>query len=209
MGKYINEDTKLKIKETIDQIESKSEAEVAVVVADSCDRYKYSIFLYALLSVLIVPFLIKLFGISLDQIQLFSLMIATFLFVTVSLEYSEFKYKIIPKKVKVDRCESVAFKQFEKLGINKTANHKALLIFVSLKERYIRIIADKNINDKASQDFWSEIVLDFSKLTKEQDISSALLSTVKKCGDFLEKNFPRSSKVKDNELSNEVLEIKT
>ena len=209
MGKYINEDTKLKIKEMIDQIESKSEAEVVVAVADSCDRYKYSIFLYALLSVLIVPFLIKLFGISLDQIQLFSLMIATFLFVTVSLEYSEFKYKIIPKKVKVDRCESVAFKQFEKLGINKTANHKALLIFVSIKERYIRIIADKNINDKASQDFWNEVVLDFSKLTREQDINSALLSTVKKCGDFLEKNFPRSSKIKDNELSNEVLEIKT
>ena len=209
MDKYINEDTKSKIKNMIGEIESKSDAEVVVVVTDSCDRYRYSIFLYAFLSTLIVPFLIKLSGINFDQNETFALMMATFLFVTVSLEYSEFKYKIIPKKVKIDRCESVAFKQFEKLGINKTANHKALLIFVSVKERHIRVLADKNINDKASQDFWNEIVYDFSKLTKEQDINSALLSIVKKCGDFLEKNFPRSSKTKDNELSNEVLEIKT
>ena len=208
MAEYISNDTKLKIKNMIDQIESKSDAEVAVVVADSCDRYRYSIFLYAFLATLVVPFLIKLSSVNFSQNETFALMMATFLFITVSLEYSEFKYKIIPKKVKVDRCESIAFKQFAKLGINKTANHKALLIFVSIKERYIRVIADKNINDKASQDFWNEIVLDFSKLTKEQDINSALLLIVKKCGDFLEKNFPRSSKIKDNELSNEVLELK-
>jgi len=207
MSEHIDEDTKLKIKKMIGQIESKSDAEVAVVVADNCDRYKYSIFLYAVLSVLIVPFLIKLLGIYLDQIQLFSLMVATFLFVSITLEYSEFKYKIIPKKVKIDRCESVAFTQFEKLGINKTKNHKALLIFVSIKERYIRIVADKNINDKASQDFWNELVVDFSRSVKVQDINSALLSTLKQCGDFLKKNFPRSNKTKDNELSNEVVEI--
>jgi len=207
MSKHLDEDTKLKIKKMIGQIESKSDAEVAVVVADNCDRYKYSIFLYAFLSVLIVPFLIKLLGIYLDQIQLFSLMVATFLFVSITLEYSEFKYKIIPKKVKIDRCESVAFNQFEKLGINKTKNHKALLIFVSMKERYIRIVADKNINDKASQDFWNELVVDFSRSVKDQDINSALLSTLKQCGDFLKKNFPRSNKTKDNELSNEVVEI--
>ncbi len=207
MDKYLNDKTKKKIKETIEQIEQKSDAEVVVVVANNCNRYRYSIFLYALLSMLIVPFLIKLSGISFDNIQLFSLMIATFLFVGISLEYSKFKYKIIPKKVKMHRCEEMAFKQFERLGINRTKNHKALLIFVSLNERYIRVIADKNIDDKANENLWRELVSDFSKCAKEQGINDALLLMVSRCGDFLKNNFPREDKIKENELSNEVVEI--
>lgn len=207
MNKNIKNITKKKIEEMITKIESKSDAEIAVVIADRCDRYRYSIFLYAFLFTLVVPFFIKLSGMYFDQNEIFALMMATFLFVTVTLEYSNFKYKIIPKKVKIDRCENIAFKQFRKLGVNKTKNHKAILIFISIKERYIRILADKNVNDKASQDFWSEIVKDFAKYAKEQDIDIALLSIVKKCGEFLEKNFPRNNKIKDNELSNEVFEI--
>ncbi len=83
MGKYINEDTKLKIKNMIVEIESKSDAEVVVVVADNCDRYRHSIFLYAFLATLIVPFLIKLSSINFDQNETFALITATFLFVTV------------------------------------------------------------------------------------------------------------------------------
>ena len=207
MDKYINEDTKNKIKDMIGEIESKSDAEVVVVVADNCDRYRYSIFLYAFLATLIVPFLIKLSSINFDQNETFALMTATFLFVTVSLEYSEFKYKIIPKKVKIDSCESIAFNQFKKLGINKTANHKAILIFVSIKERYIRVIADKNIDKKIGKEFWKELVQEFAKEVKDSSVDSAMINIVNKCGKVLIDNFPTTTQIQENEIPNDVVEI--
>ena len=207
MDKYINEDTKNKIKDMIGEIESKSDAEVVVVVADNCDRYRYSIFLYAFLATLIVPFLIRLSSINFDQNETFALMTATFLFVTVSLEYSEFKYKIIPKKVKIDSCESIAFNQFKKLGINKTANHKAILIFVSIKERYIRVIADKNIDKKIGKEFWKELVQEFAKEVKDSSVDSAMINIVNKCGKVLIDNFPTTTQIQENEIPNDVVEI--
>ena len=207
MDKYINEDTKSKIKNMIGEIESKSDAEVVVVVADNCDRYRYSIFLYAFLATLIVPFLIRLSSINFDQNETFALMTATFLFVTVSLEYSEFKYKIIPKKVKIDSCESIAFNQFKKLGINKTANHKAILIFVSIKERYIRVIADKNIDKKIGKEFWKELVQEFAKEVKDSSVDSAMINIVNKCGKVLIDNFPTTTQIQENEIPNDVVEI--
>ncbi len=123
------------------------------------------------------------------------------------MEYSEFKYKIIPKKVKIDSCESVAFKQFEKLGINKTANHKAILIFVSIKERYIRVIADKNIDKKIGKEFWKELVQEFAKEVKVSSVDSAMINIVNKCGKVLIDNFPTTTQIQENEIPNDVVEI--
>ena len=207
MSKYIADDTKLKIKKMIEKIESKSDAEVAVVVADSCDRYRYSIFLYAFLATLIVPFLIKLSSVYFDRNETFALMMATFLFVTITLDNSELKYKIAPKKVKNDRCEKVSEFQFYKLGVNKTKNHKAILIFISIKERYIRVVADKNIDEKVSKEFWKELVKEFIKNVKNNKIDNALINILDKCGKVLVDNFPRTTQIQENEILNDVVEI--
>ena len=205
--KSINFDTKKNIKKLIDKIESTSDAEVRVVVAHSCDRYRYSIFVFSFFIALLTPFAIKASKISLIQTNLITLSIAVFLFVSFVLEYSDIKYKIIPKKVKKDRCEKTAFNQFYKLGINKTKNHKAILLFVSLEERYIRVIADKNIKKKIDDSFWKSIVQEFVYFAKDGKIDEGLLQIVKKCGGILEKNFPKTNIEKENELSNEIVEM--
>lgn len=207
MDKYLSATVKDKIKELIGDIESKSETEVAVVVAQKCDRYRYSILLYSLFVALLIPFFLKIAHLNLDQVYTFSVILASFLFVSFVLEYSDIKYKLIPKKVKKDRCETLAYEQFYKLGINKTKNHRALLIFVGLKERYIQIIADKNIDNVVEENFWNDIINDFVQSAKKGDLENALLSVVEKCGKFLEEKFPRSHIKKDNEISNEVVEL--
>jgi len=200
----ISSDTKKYIKDLISDIESKSDAEIRVVLAQSCDRYRYSIFIYSLFATLLVPFGVKATGIYITQTNLMALAVAIFLFVSFVLEYSDIKYRIIPKKVKNDRCEKIALAQFYKLGINKTKNHKAILLFVSLNERYIRVVADENIKQKIDDNFWKSIVKEFISFAKEEQIDKGLIHIVKKCGEVLEGNFSKTAR-KENELSDEIV----
>jgi putative membrane protein len=201
----ISNDTKKSIKNLISDIESKSDAEIRVVVAHSCDRYRYSIAVFSLLAALLIPFGIKVIGVYITQTNLIALSVATFLFVSFVLEYSDIKYKIIPKKVTKDRCEKMAIAQFYKLGINKTKSHKAILLFVSLKERYVRVVTDENIKQKIDDDFWKSVVKEFVNFVKNGSVDKGLIQIVKKCGEVLEENFPKTTHQKENELSNEMV----
>lgn len=203
----ISKDTKKIIEQSIADIESKSDAEIRVVVAGSCDRYRYSIFIYSLFATLLVPFAVKVAGIHITQTNLTALVVATFLFVSFVLEYGNIKYRIIPKKVKKDRCEKMALTQFYKLGIDKTKNHKAILLFVSLNERYIRVVADENIQKKIKNNIWQGIVREFLEYAKNAKVDEGLVHITKKCGKILKDNFPKTNMQKENELNNEVVEI--
>ncbi len=77
--------------------------------------------------------------------------------------------------------------------MHATREHSGVLIFVSLLEREVRIIADKGICQKVPQEKWNAIASDLAKgfsPSSELSESSALLATVKKCGDLLKEHFP-------------------
>ncbi|NPA73835.1 MAG: hypothetical protein GXO12_03915 [Epsilonproteobacteria bacterium] len=202
----IEDKTKKEIEKLIGEIESKSAAEIVCAVSDGSERYRYVVFLYAALSALILPFLLLALKVKLSGIDLIWMQIALFLFVSFSLEYSDIKYSLIPKKMKYNRCNAMAYYQFHKIGVDKTSNHKAILILVCLKERYIKIVADSEIDKRVGYETWQKIVQNFINSAKKGELDKALIDTVKECGEILQKEFPRDKDAK-NELSNEVIEI--
>ena len=202
----ITDKTKKEIKELIEDIESKSSAEIVCDVSDKSERYRYIIFLYAALAALVLPFLLMGFGVDLSGANLIWTQIALFLFISFVLEYSDIKYRLIPKKIKKSRCGDLAYYQFHKIGVDKTSNHKAILILVCLKERFVKIVADSEIDKRVGEETWKKIVANFIKSAKAGELDKALIDTVKECGDILKKEFPRDNDSKD-ELSNDVVEI--
>ncbi len=206
MSKILSKELKKKIKDHIEDIESKSSAELVCVVTNSSDKYEYILFLYAALFAFIAPFVIKLFNDNFSKIYLYQIEIIVFIFVFFVLKYSNIKYNLIPKKVKWEKCRKLAYGQFFSIGVNKTENHKAILVLICLKERYIKVIADEEINEKVSQEKWQNIVKNFITFAKKDDLSNAILKIIDECGEILKKEFPRDATSKD-ELSNDVIEL--
>ncbi len=202
----IDTNVKRNIKELIEDIESKSSAEIVCVVSDATQRYRYIIFLYSALAALILPFLLMAIRVDLSGANLIWMEIAIFMFVSFVLEYSDVKYLLMPKSIKKSRCNDMAYYQFHRIGVNKTSNHKAILILVCLKERFVKIVADSEIDKRVGEETWKKIVTDFIKIAKTNEIDRAIIDTIKECGEILKKEFPRDSDSKD-ELSNDVVEI--
>jgi len=206
MNKYLNSDEKKSIKELIGKIESKSSAEIVVAVTDSLGNSKYIVFLYSLFFTAVSLLILSFFNISSDYKVLVEFAVIISLFLYFILLYSPFTYMIIPKSIKRKRCNDFALYQFNKQGVNTKSSHKAILVFICLRERFIRVVADKKIDDIVPNDTWQKIISDFIIRAKDGKITTGILKVLDDCGHILIENFPKNAE-STGELSNDVIEI--
>ncbi len=98
---------------------------------------------------------------------------------------------------------SSALKLFHKLGMDKTAEHNGVLIYVAYKSRKCAIIGDSGINAVVGDGFWDECYKLMTDNFREGDFVSGISLAIERAGDKLKEFFP----YKDgdiNELPDEI-----
>lgn len=114
----------------------------------------------------------------------------------------EIRVVIVAHKVK-DPLES-AKTEFFKLGMEKTRDRNAVLIYFAPESRQFAVWGDVAVHNKCGEEFWRGIVQEMSPLLKQEKFTDAIILAVNRIGDVLEKHFPE--KPDDiNELSNDVV----
>jgi len=102
-----------------------------------------------------------------------------------------------------DDNAKIAFKVFEELCLNKTAERNAVLFHVNFERKYLTIIGDTGIHEKVNQSYWDHlhdyITSEFAKGNYYKALKSGILET----GIELKKYFPVKGE-NPNELSNEI-----
>ena len=111
---------------------------------------------------------------------------------------------IIPRFVRNACVTGRAFRLFAESGVHNTKNHSGILIFISLLEKQVRILADSGINEKISQDMWNLIADDLTAGISEKNYEAAIIGAIQKCGDLLAQHFP-AQKTDGDELPNNLI----
>lgn len=202
---YLNENEKKLISQEIENLEKKSSVELVAVITKNSSMYKYEKVLTALAITTIVSIIALFFNIN--TIIFFQLQLVVF-----TLIYSLFYYfedlilYFIPKKYKHQKASYKANKEFQNLGIRNTKTKQGIMFFVSIDEKYVEIITDKHIKEKIDNKYWEDIINDFIKDVKNNELSKGYLKAINSCSKTLINKFP----IQDNdinELSNEVREL--
>lgn len=97
---------------------------------------------------------------------------------------------IIPQTVKNHAVTSRAMRYFAESGVYCTKEHSGILIFVSYFEKEVRVIADKGISEKISQDLWNLIADELADSFSKGNSKEAFVNAVNRCGDLLAEYFP-------------------
>lgn len=98
---------------------------------------------------------------------------------------------IIPKQYRSCAVYRRALRHFTESGVYDTKEQSGILIFVSLLEREVRIIADRGISSKIDQVQWDEIALKLaSGFAKGSSSVDGIIYAVAQCGELLAANFP-------------------
>ena len=87
-----------------------------------------------------------------------------------------------------------------------TKDGTGILIFISMLEQRVELIADKGIAEKVESDFWQKLVNNIISGIKEKRMVASLCESIKECGDLLAADFPRQTD-DENELSDGIIEL--
>ena len=99
----------------------------------------------------------------------------------------------------------LAQKKFQRLGMYKTRERNAVLIFVAPRAHKFAVVGDQAIHEKCGEQFWQHVVDGMRVHFQNEKFSHALTEAVNEVGRVLATHFPRIS-ANANELSDEIIE---
>lgn len=206
--KRLTETEKADISAAIQAAEVGSSGELVAVIADSSDDYLYIPILWAAVIALSLPGLWHLFnrGWAMFTMDLYLIQVLSFVALALVFRWPPVKTWLIPKAVKQHRAAALARREFLTLGLNSTHNRAAILIFVSVFEHYVEIIADQGINEKVDDHEWNDIVGEFIRHVKVGEFATGYLFAIQRCHEILATHFPPGSGGED-ELPNHLIEL--
>ena len=97
-----------------------------------------------------------------------------------------------------------AQKQFQKLGMHRTAERNGILFFLALESHKLAVVGDSGIHAKVGQSFWEGIRDHMVPELKEGRWVDALELGIAEAGRALAEHFPHQGRSDRDELSNEV-----
>ena len=110
---------------------------------------------------------------------------------------------IVAKKIMQKKVNERAIRHFMESGVYNTKDRTGILIFISILERRVELLADSGINEKIPQGKWQSIVDNIIKGIKKKNVTAHLIESINDCGDLLAQHFPiQPDDV--NELSDEI-----
>src|SRR3954471_23527823 len=107
-------------------------------------------------------------------------------------------------KFEGDALEKAQGKFFQ-LGMQKTTERNAVLIFVAPRMQKFAVVGDQGIHEKCGRQFWEKLVDRMRQHFLREDFTEALLEAIEAAGSLLAKYFPRTGPA-TNELPDEMVE---
>ena len=195
------------ISKEIENLEKFSSMELVAVVTKRSGNYKLASAMFAVFSLFFISFLLLLVSFK-TAFELIQIQLLVFIGIYVFSErFKSYFLKILPKNYKYQVASRNAHNQFFNLQLHKTKSKQVIMFFVSFDEKYVEIITDKEILKEIPNNHWQLIVDEFINDIKENSLFNGYLKAIKACNLILIEKFP-VNKNDENELSNEVIELK-
>jgi putative membrane protein len=170
-------------------IQARTGGQIVCVLARASSTYETLPLVWSALLALIAPWpLIAFTDISIERIYIVQL--AIFLAGLALLSRPRLRPFLTPGRVRRANAHHAALEQFALRGLAHGAERNGVLIYVSLAERYARIIADEGAARVIPESHWRAIVDRLLDDMRAGAPAEALIEAAKRCGDLLSRHFP-------------------
>ncbi len=185
--------------ECIKEIEKATDAELVVVVRARSDHYRQADYLFGallalagLLFLVFSPFNFHPYWFVVDVIALFA--IGTYM----SSHSKTIRHLLTRAKFRADAVRKSAAATFYDAGIANTNSEMGVLIYVSLLERRLELIADRGVLKAVDPLEWNQRLFELHQVGKSPDPES-LQTAIKHLGTLLQEHLPATGE-NPNEL---------
>jgi putative membrane protein len=191
--------------EAIEAAETGTSGEIFVAVARSSDDYGLVPVLWAATAALLAVWPLHLFT-SLSINAVLGLQAAIFILVALAVSPVSMRTRLAPPWLVDEEVARAARDQFLSHGVHLTDERTGVLIFVSIAEHRVEIVADDGIAARVGQNEWDDIAADVVRHTRQGQLSSGLVEAVDHAGRLLREHFPAGAGNR-NELPNTIIQL--
>jgi putative membrane protein len=219
-----------KIKAAIEAAEARTSGEVYGVVARECSDYWEVPLAWGVIVALLAPAVAFLLGWGPDAVTRLTggwtaahatevdaavgqalivyvtAQAVLFVLTVVIVSIPPIRRLLTPGPLKRERVHRRALEQFAAQGIHLTSDRSGVLIFASLMERRVSVIADAGVIAKLGPEPWSKVVACLVKGMKKRDPGTGFAEAIAAAADVMAAHCPRRADDK-NELPDTVIEI--
>jgi putative membrane protein len=199
----LSQQDRARISNAIHAIEARTTGEIVCVLAETSSAHASGLpVLLAAAIALALPWLLMAFTAWSLQVIL-SLQVLVFLALLTVLCLPRVRVALLPRSARRALAHRVAMEQFVSRGIAHTKQRTGVLIFVSLAERYARIIADEGIAGRVSQAEWQGAIDALTGHMGNDRIADGFITAIDRCGAVLATHFP-STRTERNVLPDRI-----
>jgi len=219
-----------RIADAITTAEDKTSGEIFCVLAHEVSRYREVPLLWASVAALAGPPLLVLLGLrrlaladiftswtddSLSSVEslivralsTYSLLQAgLFLIVALVVSLPKVRRVMTPRFLKRHRVRQLARHHFVASGARLSHAEPHILIYASLQDRQVELVAHEAIHKAVGEGPWNAAVAAVTEGMKQGKPADGFVNAIKICGDALTAHFPSTGPAK-NQLSNDILEV--
>jgi uncharacterized membrane protein len=98
-----------------------------------------------------------------------------------------------------------AQKKFHRLGMQKTRERNAVLVFVAPRAHKFAVVGDTAIHEKCGEEFWQRLVEAMRAHFQKEKFNHAIVEAIEEIGKLLATHFPKRS-ASSNKLPDEIAE---
>jgi putative membrane protein len=189
--KFLTASERLAIESRVKAAESGSSGEIVVMAVPASNHYHAPVLAgsgtFALILAIAVMLLLRSENMWL-LIPIFAL-----LFVVAHELFKRIRWFIRPFVDRRDMAEAVkeaSVRAFYLSKVHETRHRAGILIYISLFERSVRVLADTGIDSKAGPQAWQEIVAMVTKGIERGTQGEAIIEAVDRCAELLISHFP-------------------
>jgi putative membrane protein len=192
MQKLSHEDS-AKIHAALRAAQARTDARLALMIVPVSDRYALYPLVFAGALALAVGGALAFFWQDIGLQIAFLIEAATFGVTAIACDVQPVKLALVPRTIKEASARVMAHREFA-AGILAAQDHKdGLLFFASLGERYVEIVASRDLHARVGEEAWNRIVAAFSESAKHGRLVQAFVDAIEACAQHLETHYPASA----------------
>jgi putative membrane protein len=191
-GAALSSEDRRRISSAIAAAEHRTSGEIVCVLARSSADATALPIVVAAVAALALPWLLVALT-TLPVLVILSLQLALFVALAVLLCLPRVRVALLPRATRQAIAHRAALEQFMLRGIGRTEGRTGVLVFVSLAERYARIVADEAIARRVAQAEWQGAINALIGHMRQGRVADGFVEAIDRCGSVLATHFPAKS----------------
>jgi putative membrane protein len=182
-----------RIDEVIQAIEQRSGAALDFMINRASDRYLLYPVIWAGCGALLATVLVALLWPKLEDRETVLIEISILIVLMLVFDWLPIRIWLVPVRVKHAHARQLAHRRFADHVAADDLHRSRILVFVSLAEHYVEIVADHATHARVAGSVWNATVDEFVAAIRAGRVAEGALAALGACGGILEGHAEHSS----------------